>query len=217
MTIQETQTLKGQQLNAVATETPTAHEVALDLAARQRLRHYSDVTRTRIKLVREGKQIVEKDYMAFWQGLEKLSIGTLIYPRKKSNPVRFEWHYSLKSVAKAMVEGTDEVASKVEMPKKKITGRVLREISRKELEQKNGPFSGIAKSLATKIATHKDAVAIQTKRRPGRPRLKAVEGPAKLKVLVLLRAGRQAQLEIPSDFSEQEANKICAALKKASA
>lgn len=215
MTIQETQTLKGQQLNAVATETPTAHEVALDLAARQRLRHYSDVTRTRIKLVREGKQIVEKDYMAFWQGLEKLSIGTLIYPRKKSNPIKFEWHYSLKAVAKSMVEGTDEVASKVEMPKKKLV--VKREISRKELEQKNGPFTGIAKSLATKIATHKDAVGIQTKRRPGRPRLKPVEGPAKLKVLVLLRAGRQAQLEIPSDFSEQEANKICAALKKASA
>lgn len=213
MTIQETQTLKGQQLNAVATETPTAHEVALALTERQRLRHFSDVTRTRIQLVRKGKQIVEKDYMAFWQGLEKLSIGTLIYPRKKSNPVKFEWHYSLKAVAKAMVEGTDEPATKVIQMKKPT---VKREISRKELEQKNGPFTGIAKSLAGKIAGHKDAVAIQTKRR-GRPRLKAVEAPSKLKVLVLLRAGRQAQLEIPSDFSEQEANKICAALRKNSA
>lgn len=186
MTIQETQVLQGTKLNQVATETATAHEVALSLAGRQRLRHFSDVNRMRVNLIRSGKQIVEKDYMTFWQGLEGMGIGTLIYPRSKNKPVRFEWHYSLKAVSKAMVEGVDQAADKIVFAKPKA-----------------------------KAAPKAAKTEVKTQKRRGRPRLN--KEFSQLKVMVLLRAGRQAQLDIPSDFNEKEADKICKALKKASA
>lgn len=117
MTIQEG--LRGTQIQAVATKTPTAHEVGLALAERQRLRHFSDVSRMRTQLIRAGKQIVEKDYMAFWEGLQSIGAGTLVFPRTKNKPIIFQWHYNLKSIAKAMVEGTDEKFEKITAPVKR--------------------------------------------------------------------------------------------------
>jgi len=109
---QKSITLDGNKLKEIAHRTPTATITATALAERERIRHFSDIARTRSQLVRDGVKIVDSDYMQFWNELQDSGVGSIIYGTK-GKPNRFAWHFSLKSVAKSMLEGTDEKVSRV--------------------------------------------------------------------------------------------------------
>ncbi len=98
--------LDGKLLKQVADANSTAEVVAMSLSLRERLRHFSDIRRTKMTLIRNGEKIVENDYKKFWKDLETLGVGSIIYGRK-GNADRFEWHYNLKSIASAAIEGRD--------------------------------------------------------------------------------------------------------------
>lgn len=130
-----TVTLDGAKLKAIAHKSHTATVTATSLALRERLRHSSDITRTRSELARQGERIVEADYMQFWKDLQAAGVGSIVYGRK-GKPDRFDWHYSLKEVAKACIDGSDVKAFKTshaapakEEPKAKT---VLRKATAKE-------------------------------------------------------------------------------------
>jgi hypothetical protein len=110
-------TLDGVQLKKVAHASHTAEVTITALAIRERLRPFSDITRTKNQLVRNGEKIVEADYMNFWKGLQDAGVGVIVYGRK-GKPDRFEWHYSMKKVAKAALDGTNEAVEKLQIPAK---------------------------------------------------------------------------------------------------
>lgn len=104
--------LEGKLLKQVADANPTAGVVATSLALRERLRHFSDIRRTKMSLIKSGEKIVDNDYKKFWKDLEALEVGSIIYGRK-GNPDRFEWHYNLKSVAAAAINGNDQEVERI--------------------------------------------------------------------------------------------------------
>ena len=103
MTFQET--LRGPELHTVATETATAHELGLYMAQRERNRTEIDVDRLIIKLLRDGKKIVAQDAIKFFERLEGLKAGALVYPRNKAGSIKFNCHYSIKDMGQAMIDG----------------------------------------------------------------------------------------------------------------
>lgn len=98
--------LNGAQLKKIANASHTAEVVMTDMALRERVRSFSDIHRTRNRLIREGEKIIEDDYRAFWKSLQDSGAGVIVYGRK-GNPDRFQWHYSMKKVAEAALEGKD--------------------------------------------------------------------------------------------------------------
>lgn len=116
----QTVTLDGAKLHKIGHASHTAEVTITDLALRERLRTFSDITRTKNKLIRNGERIVEADYMAFWKSMQDEGLGVIVYGRR-GKPDRFEWHYSLKLVAKAALEGTNEVAQKIKESKPQKT------------------------------------------------------------------------------------------------
>lgn len=137
-------TLDGAKLKQVGHASHTAEVTITALALRERLRHFSDITRTRNQLIRQGERVVDEDYMAFWKGLQDAGVGTIIFGRK-GKPDRFQWHYSMKKVAQAALEGTNEVAEKIAGPsrnlkKKKAIAKLVKSskprLNPKEKEQK---------------------------------------------------------------------------------
>lgn len=113
MTTQLT-TLNGTELNKIAHSSPTAEITMTALALRQRVRHYSDINRTRNLLMNHGEKIVDSDFQQLFNDLEKAGIGVIIRGRK-GKPDRFEWYYSLKSVAKAALNKSDEKVEKIQV------------------------------------------------------------------------------------------------------
>lgn len=113
-------TLDGNKLKEIANRNPTANITALALAVRERIRNASDIPRTRAQLMREGNPIVESDYTQFWKELQDAGVGQLILGRR-GQPAKFAWHFSLKAVSKAMIEGTNETVQR--------TGKAAKETS----------------------------------------------------------------------------------------
>lgn len=107
MTSQTLFTLKGKELSAIAHASPTAEITMTALALRQRTRHFSDLNRTKNALMNHGEKIVESDYLQLFGDLEKAGVGVIIRGRN-GKPDRFEWYYSLKSIAKSALTQTDE-------------------------------------------------------------------------------------------------------------
>lgn len=112
----QTVTLDGKKLKDICHRNRTAEVTTLSLAMRERLRHFSDIGRTRNALVRQGEKIVDGDYMQYWKDLQAAGVGAIIFGRR-GNPNRFEWHYSLKKIAKAALEGTNVEAERHEAEK----------------------------------------------------------------------------------------------------
>lgn len=108
-------TLNGKQLKEITHKSRTAEVTMTALAMRERMRTFSDIPRTRAKLVKEGEKIVEQDYMQFWKDLQTAGVGVIVYG-SKNRPDRFEWHFSLKQVAKASLEGVDQKTDVVSKP-----------------------------------------------------------------------------------------------------
>jgi hypothetical protein len=131
----QTVTLDGGKLKAIGHASHTAEVTITALALRERLRHFSDITRTRMQLVRNGERIVEEDYMKFWKSLEDAGVGVIVYGRK-GKPDRFHWYYSLKKVAKAAIEGTNEEVEKVNVASKTKAKNFIR--PQKKAAKSNG-------------------------------------------------------------------------------
>lgn len=132
-------TLDGAKLKRIGQASHTAEVTMTDLAMRERLRHFSDIVRTKNKLVRSGEKIVDSDYMAFWKGLQDAGVGSIVYGRR-GKPDRFEWHYSLKQVAKAALEGTDEAVEKISIAprvKQKVTPKQERKSKENQENQQS--------------------------------------------------------------------------------
>lgn len=126
-----TVTLDGEKLKKVASSSHTAQVVALSLAMRERLRHTSDITRTKNALIRSGERIVESDYEQFWEDLQAIGAGSIIYGRNGKQD-RFKWHYSLKKVAEACIEGNDVHAEKLAGDLEEVNSQKSKTILRKK-------------------------------------------------------------------------------------
>lgn len=108
--------LNGSRLQSIATASQTAQEITLHLLARKRLRTFSDLYRTRNRLLNDGKSFVEQDALAYWKALQDTGLGSLVYS-KKGSP-KFYWFYSMKLVAQAAIEGKEVLAPRIaEQPK----------------------------------------------------------------------------------------------------
>lgn len=100
-------TLDGAKLQEIATANETAIITAQALQERSRNRMTSDITRMRSQMVRDGKKILEADYVKFWKDLQTAGVGSIVYGRR-GKPDRFDWHFNLKNIGKAMLDGSNE-------------------------------------------------------------------------------------------------------------
>lgn len=128
----QTVTLNGKQLHGIAHASHTATVTITALALRERLRHFSDINRTKTQLIRQGEKIVDSDYSQMWKDLQAAGVGSIIYGRR-GKPDRFEWHYSLKKVAKAALEGTNEEVQKLANAPTKSKSKLVKSKSRPKL------------------------------------------------------------------------------------
>lgn len=97
-------TLNGNTLMELSHANTTSYSITKRLADRQRLRKITDISRLKNDLIKAGERIVDTEYTAYWKELQSQGIGNVIYGRN-GKPNRFEWHYSLKNVAKSALEG----------------------------------------------------------------------------------------------------------------
>lgn len=134
--------LDGNRLREIATANETALITANALQGRERNRSATDIARTKSAMVREGKKIVEADFMQFWKDLQSVGAGTIVYGRK-DKPDRFEWHYAIKDVGHAMFGGEKPDNVKVTekpMAKKTAGGKEVIHISLEEPDTRSIQF-----------------------------------------------------------------------------
>lgn len=89
---------KIEEVKTLAKENPTAEGVFRSLADRKRHTKRVDLERYKKALLHMGIGVVDNDYKATWNRLEKLGLGTITKDRK-GNYKFFEWHYSLKNIS----------------------------------------------------------------------------------------------------------------------
>lgn len=128
--------LEGKLLKQVANANSTAGVVATSLALRERLRHFSDIRRTKMGLIKRGEKIVDNDYKKFWKDLEALGVGSIVYGRK-GNADRFEWHYNLKRIASAAIDGTDIELNRIEIKDNQPTTKIPIKLVKPGVTQRN--------------------------------------------------------------------------------
>lgn len=186
-------TLDGSKLKKIAHATHTAIVTATSLALRERLRHSSDITRTRNALARSGERIVESDYMQFWKDLQSAGVGAIVYGRR-GKPDRFEWHFSLKSVAKACLEGSDEKAQKL------ASVPIPQEVDAKKVAK--------LRKIPPQMASEAKEVIVKSSGNVN------TESGQKL-VYIPLRKDFDVEIKVPSDFSQDEAEIMARALIRA--
>lgn len=184
--------LKGSVLKAIAHKNHTATVVATSLAIRVRLRHESDIVRTKNALIRDGEKIVDEDYSQFWEDLEKSGAGVIIYAQKdKGSDGRqetFKWHFSLKKVAEAMLTGQN------------ITRSAQEPASQTEAPKAAAPM---VKTIIRKGTAALASVPKQEKSQNERT------------VFIPLRPGFDLDFKVPSNLSKDEVETITRALSRA--
>lgn len=186
--------LKGKELNEIATASDTAKTVTELLASRQRLRHVTDISRIRNDLVNDGQRIVDEDYMAFWKQLQTQKIGSVIYGRK-GKPNRFEWHYSLRSVAQAALEAKDVQVDKLAQ----VSAEPVQETVQPKVEAKRGP--GRPKGYSPKKA--KEALQAKSETKISSEQL----------ILVPIHDKMYVQIKIPAGATALDMQPVIDALK----
>lgn len=192
--MQQSIVLNSEKLRSVSHASHTAEVTITALAIRERLRHFSDITRTRNTLIRKGEKIVDADYISFWKGLQEAGVGVIVYGRK-GKPDRFEWHYSMKKVAEAALEGKDVVAERVGG------------ISHAEL----------AKPAPKPVAKPVRKLAKQVKRAPFKAAPATVTQLKERFIYIPLRKDFNLELTVPGNLSKEEIETISNALKRLSA
>lgn len=186
--------LNGERLKSVAHATHTAEIVATALAMRQRGRNETNVTLFEQILMRSGEKIVHDEYIQFWKDMQSAGLGSLVFGRKGGD-TRFMWHYSLKSVAKAMIEGnTIEIER---LPSEKV----VKKATPTRTKAKRGRPPGRKNMVIAK------------------PDNKMIKEPqptpsAKL-VYISLRPDFNVEINVPYDFNGRELGLIQDALKRA--
>lgn len=186
--------LEGAKLYKIAHASHSAEVTNISLALRTRLRGYSDIGRIKQALIRAGEKIVDADYMAYWKGMQDIDAGSIIYGRR-GRPDKFQWHYSLKKIAKAAMDGSDEKAERVVQAKASLKAKV-------KLKPKT-------KVVAKEIVKNepKEVKAAQT----------PTVHPSYTFMFIPLRKDFNLKFEIPFDISKQEVATITDALNRLSA
>jgi hypothetical protein len=122
-------TLNSKTLKDITHKNRTAEVTMTALALRERIRTFSDIPRTRAKLIKEGEKIVEADYIQLWKDLQAAGVGVIVNGQR-NRPGRFEWHFSLKDVAAIALEDKTAKAAatqpKAERPKLKEAAPVAK-------------------------------------------------------------------------------------------
>lgn len=122
----ETIKLDHVALNAITNKTHTSTVTMLLLALRARDRDTTNLNAMKDKLIRMGEKVVEEHYEAFWQGLHEAGVGTFVRGRR-GRPDRFKWNYSIKVVARAAIEGREEL---VKVLNERNTVRKAKQVTR---------------------------------------------------------------------------------------
>lgn len=192
--MQQSTVLNSNKLCSIANASHTAEVTITALALRKRLRHSSDIQRTRNNLIRNGEKIVDADYMAFWKSLATAGVG-LIVNDENEKPSRFEWFFSMKIVAQAALEGKDVSAERINVVK----------------------LSALQASATKAIPVKKQAKVIVMAKRPT---TKPAESTATAKdrfVYIPLRKDFCLEFTVPSNLSKEEIDFIKNALERLSA
>lgn len=100
-------TLDNAMLRKITNTSHTSVVTMLLLALRIRDREFSDLATTKDQLIKMGEKIVDDDYMKFWASLQAAGIGAIVHGRRGRGD-RFRWHYSLRTIARAAIEGREE-------------------------------------------------------------------------------------------------------------
>jgi hypothetical protein len=98
--------VEGNKLAGVMNSTETSKVVLNELVKRKRIRHFIDLNRLRLTLVRSGNKIVNSDFISTFKDLASLGLGKLIQGRD-DKILRFEFFTSLMDIAKCAAEGKD--------------------------------------------------------------------------------------------------------------
>lgn len=173
------------KLRSICKATHSAEVTITSLAMRERLRHTSDIVRLKTQLVRSGEKIVEEDYMRFWKELEAIGIGSIVYGRK-GKADRWEWHYNLKSIAKAVIDGSTDAVEKIEGKKRsKVASKM--------------PVRNQQVKRESRIENH----------------VKAIVKSEKI-IFIPLRSDCDISINLPANITKEELAKINYALQKMS-
>ena len=187
-------TLDGNQLKKIGHASRTAEVLSTSLALRERVRHSSDIARMKNQLIREGETIVDSELFKFWKDLQNAGVGSVIVGRR-GKPTRFDWHVSMKSVAKALMDGTNEKAERIsnEKPSKSLIKPSVAPVSPKA-EPKVEPSAAQAGKIIY-ISLRKDL---------------------ELEINIPANAPKDFKFKIPTDLTLEEMERITATLKRVS-
>jgi hypothetical protein len=108
--------IPGSKLKEIVGHSETAEATAYALFLRNRLRTFTDIPRLKFELMKKGLHVVEADYDKLWEELEAAGMGVMVYGRN-GKADKFEWHYNMRLVAQAAIEGQNlPVAQKPKEP-----------------------------------------------------------------------------------------------------
>lgn len=184
-------TLDGNKLKSIANASYTAEVVMTSLALRERVRGFSDITRTKTNLIRDKEKIIDSDYIKFWKSLEAAGVGSIHHPRPgdKDKNLKFEWHYSLRHIAEAALEGKDVKAERILLNSKASLSDSKKAPVKSAMVKENEAVNG-AKEVSV--------------------------GNNEKMVYIPLRSNFHLSIKVPADFSKDEADILAKALRSIS-
>lgn len=122
MTNTEIKLISGNRLHKVIKENKTADNLAHFLAARDRIRGFTDLQRLNMDAVRDEKfDIDEKQSLAFFKALEAEGVGSIVHPRELGGRARFMWKYDMRKVCTAAIDGKDVYANELPQSMQRIS------------------------------------------------------------------------------------------------
>lgn len=96
-------TVNQAKLKQIVNSSDTATRTMLLLGLRERSRASTTLSSLKAELVEMGEKVDDRDFIAFWKGLEQSGVGSIILGRR-GGKTRFQWNYSLRQVAKASID-----------------------------------------------------------------------------------------------------------------
>lgn len=197
----ETKTVRmdNVKLKEITNASHTSIITMLLLALRIRDRGFSNITATKEQLIRMGEKVVDEDFLKFWRDLQTAGIGSIVYGRR-GRPDRFQWHYSLKNVARVAIEGKEhEVA---ELAKRKPKRNQAKPVAKK---------TRAAKPTARPVSNHVVRASV-----PAAKAALAAPAPQVERVMqtIQLRDGSIAEIILPKEVSKNDLERIKLALSR---
>ena len=115
----QTVTLDKNKVKQVTNASRTATATMIMLGFRQRAHSATTLSSIKNQLLELNENIVSKDYMDFWRGLETAGVGSIILGRR-GKQTRFEWNYSLRKIAQLAIEGKEEEIGRIASKRAKV-------------------------------------------------------------------------------------------------